>query len=360
MSRVDIANLETALYGIPNDESLDDATQSFDELELIVVKLETSDGERGLGFTYTIGEGGAAIREFIETTLRPETEGAPAAPRPARDHLRAATTFVGREGISELAIAAIDIALWDALGRRLDAPLYEVLGGVERAVPAYETNGGWLQYDVETLVENAERAAADGFAGMKMKVGRGHAEDASRVRAVRETLSDRMELMVDANCSYTVADARRFARHVSEVPLAWLEEPLEKGDYAAHAQLREHVDVPIALGENLYNECQFKQALTTGAADVLQPDVCRVGGITPWLAVADAAQTWDLPVAPHYVEPLHVHLAVPFENVPYIEHHSTVLDTVIESPLTLRDGAFRPPSDSGHGIRFDGLAEFRK
>jgi len=360
MSRAEIAEVETALYGVPNEESLDDATQSFDELELVVVSVETTDGANGLGFTYTIGEGGAAIREFAETTLRPAVEGGPAAPRPARDRLRGATTFVGREGVSELAIAAVDIALWDALGRRLDAPLYELLGGSERAVPAYETNAGWLQYDVETLVENAERAADEGFAGVKMKIGRGHDEDAARVRAVRDALPDGTELMVDANCSYGVADARRFAGRVSDVPLAWLEEPLEKGDYAAYADLRERVDVPIAIGENFYNEHQFKQVLAAGGADVVQPDVCRVGGITPWLAVADAAQTWDVPVVPHYVEPLHVHLAAPFENVPYVEHHSTVLDSVVESPLEFRDGAFRPPSDPGHGIRFDGLDSYRK
>lgn len=355
-----IADIETGLYGIPNEESLDDATQSFDELELVVTEVETDDGGRGLGFTYTIGEGGSAIREFVETTLRPAADGAPAAPRRARDRLRAATTFVGREGISELAIAAVDIALWDALGRRLDAPLYELLGGTEREIPAYETNGGWLQYDEVTLVENAHRIADEGFAGMKMKVGRGHAEDAARVRAVREALPDDVELMVDANCSYSVAEGRRFANRVSDVALAWLEEPLDKGDYAAHADLRERIDVPIAVGENLYNERQFKQVLAAGAADVVQPDVCRVGGVTPWLAVADAARTWDAPVAPHYVEPLHVHLAAAFENVPYVEHHSTVLDRVAESPLAPTDGAFRPPSDPGHGIRFDGLEEFRK
>ena len=353
-----VTDVDVELYGVPNEESLNDATQSFDELELIVVEVETDDGP-GLGFTHTIGEGGSAVREFVEATLAPVLVGETAAPRVARDRLRAATTYVGREGVSELAVSAVDIALWDALGRRRDAPLYELVGGERREVPAYQTHGGWLQYDVDELVENAHDAANRGFAGMKMKVGRGHAEDAARVRAVREALPDGMDLMVDANCAFTVPEARRFVSHL-DVPLDWLEEPLDKGDFAGHADLRDRVDVPVALGENLFNETQFKQAMAAGAADVLQPDVTRVGGVTAWVGVADAARLWNLPVAPHYVEPVHVHLATAFDNVPYIEHHSTVLDSVTETPLELDDGTFTPPDRPGHGIRFEGLDAYRK
>jgi L-alanine-DL-glutamate epimerase-like enolase superfamily enzyme len=354
-----ITDVRTALYGIPTEESLNDATQSFDELELIIVRIETDEG-KGMGFTHTIGEGGSAIHKFVETTLAPELVGSTAAPRIVRDELRAATTYVGREGVSELAISAIDIALWDALGRRLDTPLYELVGGERRKVPAYQTHGGWLQYDKSELVENAHDAAERDFAGMKMKVGRGHAEDAARVQAVQKVLPDGMDLMVDANCSYTVSEARRFARHLGDLTLDWLEEPLDKGDFAGHADLRDRIDVPIALGENLFNEIQFKQAMAAGAADVLQPDVTRVGGISAWIAVADAAHVWDFPVSPHYVEPIHVHLAAAFDNVPYIEHHSTVLDSVMAEPPELEAGTFAPPTRPGHGIRFEDLDAYRK
>lgn len=359
MSDPTIADVRTGLYRVPNEEALEDATQSFDVLELVTAEVTLSDGTEGLGFTYTIGEGGAAMREFLETTLVPIClDDCPAAPRAARERLRAATTFVGREGISEPAIGAVDVALWDALGRRRDAPLYELLGAERRSVPAYQTHGGWLQFSVEELVDHAEEAADRGFAGVKMKVGRGHAEDARRVAAVREVLPERMDLMVDANCAYSVPAARRLAAALAETPLAWLEEPLNKGDYAAHADLRDRVDVPIALGENLFNPTQFKQAVAHGAVDVLQPDVGRVGGITPWLTVADLGAAWGLPVSPHYLEPIHVHLCVAYDNVPYMEHHSTVLDSVSVAPLELQDGGFVPPDEPGHGIRFEGLERY--
>jgi L-alanine-DL-glutamate epimerase-like enolase superfamily enzyme len=354
-----VTDLRTGLYGVPNEESLDDATQSFHELELVVVEVECDDGTEGLGFTYTIGEGGSSILEFVRSTLEPLVVGESAAPRAAVERMRAGTTFVGRAGVSELGIAAVDIALWDALGRRTGEPLYALLGGDRVEVPAYETNGGWLQFSEAQLVENAETAAEAGFVGMKMKVGRGHAEDARRIRAVREALPERMDLMVDANCSFTVPEARRFCRHV-DVPLDWLEEPLLKDDVAGHADLRAQVDVPIATGENAYTEREFAQLVRMDAVDVLQPDVCRVGGVTAWAGVAELARAAGLPVVPHYVEPVHVHLAAAFGNVPSIEHHSTVLNEVLASPPALEGGRFTPPDEPGHGIRFAGLGEYEK
>jgi len=356
MSR--ITDVRTELYRIPNETALEDATQSFEGLELVTVRLTDETGTHGVGFTYTIGSGGTTIRTFLEEVCSPIVEGGPAAPRALRDELAANTTFVGREGISELALSAVDIAAWDLLGNRLGTPLYELLGGDRRPVPVYQTDGGWLHFDVETLVRNAEDAVEEGFFGFKMKVGRGHDEDEARVRAASEVLPPGVDLMIDANCSYTVDGARRFARRVRDVDLAWFEEPLEKGDYAAYADLRRHVDVPIATGENLYNVTQFKGIVERGGVDVLQPDVARVGGITPWMAVAELAEAWGLPVSPHYVEPIHVHLAVCYDGVPYVEHHSTVLDRVVREPLTVSDGTFEPPAEPGHGIVFDGLEAY--
>lgn len=355
-----IDDCTVSLYGVPNEESLDDATQSFDRLELVVATLTTTDGVEGMGFTYTIGRGGSAIARLLETTIAPMVVGEQAAPRTVRETVRSNTTFVGREGISELAISAMDIALWDALGKRAELPLYELLGGERSSVPMYQTDGGWLQYDEGTLVANAEEIAAKGFAGMKMKVGLSPAEDEQRVRAVRETLPADVSLMIDGNCSYTVNEARLLAGRISDLGIGWFEEPLDKGDYAGYADLRSKVNVPIALGENLYNETQFSQVIGRNAADILQPDVCRVGGISPWLAVANTARTHGLPLSPHYVEPLHAHLAVPFDVIPYIERHSTVLDSVMETPVTPDDGAYTPSSDPGHGIEFDGLDRYRR
>lgn len=352
-----ITNIETGIYVIPNEETLEDATQTFDKLELITAIVETSSGVEGVGFTYTIGRGGSAVKEFLDTVLVPRLENASVAPQTAYNDLRDETTFIGREGISEFAIAAVDTALWDAKGKEMGAPLYELLGGRRERVPAYETNGGWIQFDEERLRENAQRVADEGFAGMKMKIGRGHKEDATRIRAVREELSDEQDLLVDANCSFTVSEARKFVNELN-VSLGWLEEPLQKGDYSGYADLRSKVNIPIALGENVYNTTQFKQVLSQGAADVLQPDVSRVGGITPWLTVAHTADLWNTPISPHYVEPIHVHLVAPFDNVPYIEHHSTVLNKVVESPLELENGGFIPPDRPGHGMVFDNLEQY--
>ena len=350
-----ISEVRTGLYRIPNETALEDATQSFDSLELVTAELITETGGRGIGFTYTIGSGGTAILEFLDSVCVPIVRGEPAAPRHLRTTLAAETTFVGREGISELALAAVDTAAWDLLGKRRGAPLYELLGGHRCEVPSYQTDGGWLHFDEETLVQNAEASVEAGFHGVKMKVGRGHGEDVRRIEAVDSVVPDGVDLMIDANCAYTVDQARRLADRLGTVDLAWFEEPLEKGDYAAYADLRDRVDVPIATGENFYNTTQFKQIVERGGVDVVQPYVARVGGITPWIGVAEFADAWGLALSPHYIEPIHAHLAVAYDNVPYIEHHSTVLDEVTEDPLAPEDGAFVPPKTPGNGVEFAGL-----
>lgn len=353
-----VTALRTDLYAIPIDDALEDATQSFHTLELVIVELETDDGTTGLGLTYTIGQGGTAIRAFIESALRPVVVGSSAAPRAAYQSMREETTFVGREGISELAISAVDIALWDAFGRRVGLPLYALLGGESQPVTAYETDGGWLDRSENELIDTAERITEEGYAGMKLKLGRGHAEDERRVRAVAGVLSEEKELMIDANCGYTVQEGRRFATRIQDIDVAWLEEPVDKGDYAALADLRSQVTVPIATGENFYNPEQFKQVIEVGAVDVIQPDVARVGGVTAWMRVAELAAAWNLPLSPHYLEALHVHLAAVTDTVPYIEHHSTVLDRVLNAPLEFSSGPVTPPDVPGHGIRFEGLDEY--
>lgn len=353
-----IRTVDTSLYRVPNEQTLEDATQSFDVLEIVAITAESDAGHRGLGFTYTIGRGGAAIKRFLDDELVPLLEGQPVAPRAVRSTLRGETTFTGREGISEFAIAAIDIAVWDLLGKHASLPLCELLGGTREPVTMYETDGGWLQYDADTLVENAREIASDGFAGMKMKVGSSVDRDIERVSAVGDALPAELDLMIDGNCSYSVPEARQLANRLDDVAITWFEEPLLKGNYAAYADLRCRVDVPIATGENFYNETQFRQVIDRNAVDYLQPDVCRVGGITPWMTVADQAATAGLPVSPHYIEPIHAHLACAADNVPYIEHHSTVLNEVLAEPVEVEEGRITPPNRPGHGMSFQDVEQY--
>lgn len=354
-----IRTVDTSFYRVPNEQTLEDATQSFDTLEIVALTAESDDAHRGLGFTYTIGRGGTTIKRFLDDELVPLLEGQPIAPRTVQSSLRGETTFVGREGISELAIAAVDIAVWDLFAKSAGLPLCELLGGAREPVTMYETDGGWLQYDADTLVKNAQEIASEGFAGMKMKVGSSVDRDVERVRAVRGALPTDLDLMLDANCSYTVPEARRLANRLDDVAITWLEEPLLKGDYASYADLRRRVNVPIATGENFYNETQFQQVIDRNAVDYLQPDVCRVGGITPWMTVADQAATTGLPVSPHYIEPIHAHLACAADNVPYIEHHSTVLDELLANPIKVDDGRILPPNRPGHGVLFEDVEQYR-
>lgn len=354
-----IEDLSVEQYAVPVPDALDDATQTFDVLEVVVVKVTTEAAVQGLGFTYTIGEGGAAIASFVANVLEPVVIGRQLQPRSLYAAMRAATTFVGREGISELAISAVDIACWDGLARTQDLPLYALLGAGGESIPAYDTSRGWLQYDEDTLAANAEAVAAEGFAGMKMKVGRSVAEDVSRIRTVRAALPATCDLMLDANCGLTVQSTRRLCRALDDLDIAWLEEPLEKGDHAGYADVRDRVDVPLAAGENCYSPDQFGQLLAVDGIDVLQPDVCRVGGVTGWLQVAALAATRQLPIAPHYIEPIHAHLVQAAPTTLYLERHSSVLEELLSWDGILEDGTFTPGRSAGHGLALRDEQQYR-
>jgi L-alanine-DL-glutamate epimerase-like enolase superfamily enzyme len=140
------------------------------------------------------------------------------------------------------------------------------------------------------------------------------AEDVARLSAVRDAVGEDWDIMTDANQGFTLAEAMRRARHLETLDVAWFEEPLPADDVAAHAELSRHTSVPIAVGESLYSPSQFKDYLQVGACSIVQVDVARIGGITPWLKVAHMAEAFNVPVCPHFLMELHVALCCAVPN----------------------------------------------
>jgi hypothetical protein len=196
-----------------------------------------------------------------------------------------------------IALAAVDLALWDL--RAAGTGLVDTLGRRRDSVPVYGS-GVNRHYTLKELVAQAERWASRGLTAAKIKVGLDDlAEDVERVAAVRATLGPDALLMVDANQLWDLPRAIRAAEAFRPYDPYWIEEPLPAADVAAYARLRESVDVPIALGENTYTTYEFRDLLAAGACDIVQPNVVRVGGITPFLRIADLARTYDIPTFPH-------------------------------------------------------------
>ncbi len=331
-----------------------DAIQSFVSQETPIVRLTCDDGSQGVGYSYTIGTGGSSVIALIADHLAPKLIGRDA------DEIEAIwkdlfflthATAVG--AITALALAAIDTALWDARCRRIGLPLWRAAGGAQRRVPVYSTEGGWLHLSADELVAQSLQARDDGFRGVKIKVGRPHvSEDVARLSAVREALGPGFEIMTDANQGFTVAEAIRRARHFEPLDLAWFEEPLPAEDLGGHIRLAASTSLPIAVGESIYSIQHFREYLQRDACSIVQADVARIGGITPWLKVAHLAESFNVPICPHFLIQLHVSLTAAVPNAPWVEWIPQ-LDDVTTSRIEVRGGYAIPPETPGLGIDWD-------
>ena len=331
-----------------------DAIQSFVTQETILLTLRCSDGIEATGYAYTIGTGGSSVVALLRDHLVPRLLGRnplyiEAIWKDLFFHTHA--TAVG--AITSLALACVDTALWDWRARSQQLPLWQLLGGAQQRVPVYTTEGGWLHLDAAELVDQTLAAQAQGFRGAKIKVGRSHvSEDVARLRAVREAVGPGFEIMTDANQGFNRPEVVRRAAAFASFDLAWLEEPLPAEDVAGHWQLREHTAIPVAVGESMYHLSQFREYLEQGACSIVQPDVARIGGITPWVKVAHLAEGFDVPVCPHFLMELHVSLCAGVPNAAWVEYIPQ-LDDITTSRIRVEGGYAYPPDTPGLGIEWD-------
>jgi len=330
-----------------------DAIQAFTKQETVFVRIRTDDGAEGLGYTYTIGTGGRAIMALIQYDLAPHLIGED----PERiEYLwrklwfMTHATVVG--AVTSLALCAIDTALWDLRSRVLKRPLHLLLGGAKPRIPLYDTEGGWLNIDEAELVAGAEASKSKGLTGIKIKVGRSTVrEDMRRLAAVRKAVGDDIEIMVDANQGFTVSEAIRRTKAFEPFQLCWMEEPLPAEDLNGHVRLSRSTATPIAVGESIYSVSHFREYMQRDACSVIQVDVGRVGGITPWMKVAHMAEGFNMSICPHFLMELHLPLCCAVTNSQWLEHIPQL--SSISQPIRM-EGAFSYPSEApGLGIAWD-------
>jgi L-alanine-DL-glutamate epimerase-like enolase superfamily enzyme len=328
-----------------------DAIQSFVSQETPMVRITDSDGATGIGYTYTIGTGGPSIIKLLEHTLLPALMGREAneVERIWRDLLFLThATSVG--AITSLALAAIDTALWDLRCKKASMPLHIMAGGAQTSVPLYTTEGGWLHLEPAALVDDALKAKELGFGGSKIKIGRPHVrEDVMRLTAVRDAVGGSFEIMTDANQAFHVDEAIRRARHYEAIDIAWFEEPMTADDISGHQRLAASTSIPIAVGESLYSLLHFREYLQRNACSIIQVDVARIGGITPWLKVAHLAESFNIPVCPHFLMELHVALCCAVPNARWVEHIPQ-LDSLTNTAMRREKGRAFPSTRPGLGI----------
>lgn len=355
MSALRLDRIAVDHFRVPLPVVFSDSTHGeITHFELVTVRLTDSDGAEGMGYTYTVGAGGGAIRTLIDKDLRPLLDGAdPTRIERLWETMWWGLHFIGRGGAVAFAMAAVDIALHDLAARRAGLPLWRHLGGHDARVMAY-AGGIDLLFPVPQLLDQTRANLEKGFRAIKMKVGRANpAEDAPRVAAMRELLGPGFPLMVDANMGWRVDQAITGARLLQPYGLVWLEEPTIPDDVEGHVRIAEAGGVPIATGENFHTLYEFQRFIAAGAVAFPEPDAATLGGITPWMKVARLAEAHNLPVTSHGVHDIHIHLLAAVPNKSYLEMHGFGLERFQAEPLRIVDGFASAPERPGHGIELD-------
>jgi L-alanine-DL-glutamate epimerase-like enolase superfamily enzyme len=324
----------------------------------VLARVTTSDGVTGFGYVVyprpdlmtTIGH---AARELGQQLIGMSVLDQEA----AWDRLARRGDWVGPGGLLHIALAPLDVAVWDAAGKTLGQPLFRLLGGYRDRLPSYGSDGLWYSLPLDELAANARRHVESGFGAVKLRLGKDATpeQQADRVRAVREAVGPQLRIRVDATESWTLTQARRTGRALQEAGIAWLEDPVHHLDVAGLRELRNQLEVPIAAGEHLYHLDAFRTTLDARAVDVIILDLARVGGITPWRKIAALAQAHRVPVCGHVVPEIQVHLlcAIPHGHlVEYVPRSAGILAAMPR----LEQGDLVAPQGPGLGLELDEAA----
>jgi L-alanine-DL-glutamate epimerase-like enolase superfamily enzyme len=353
----------------------------------LVVEIETDSGLVGIGEAGSAGGPLASSQVVVEQELKPLLLG--------EDPLRIEylwqkmfqrTRQHGRRGLVMHAISGIDIALWDLAGKVAGLPLYRLFGAYRDRVEAY-FSGGFYQEgkDIAGLVEEAERAVAQGYRGMKMKIGRNPStqtnlrellaqhemcvvsleEDLARVAAVRQALGPEAKLMVDINCAWSPALAIQMGKAMEPYHLYWIEEPVATDDWRGSAEVARALGTAIAGYETEIGLYGFRELITQGAVDIVQPDIAWAGGFTECRRIAALAHAYNLMVAPHafssaivLVASMHLLASIPNGLVLEFDQNPHALrEELLKEPLRVdQDGFVKLPDRPGLGVELDPVA----
>jgi mandelate racemase len=319
---------------------------------LLLIDLQTREGVTGRAYLFcyldAAGPAAAALVRDCSALLA----GQPAAPASVRRALETRFKLIGLRGIAAMVAAGIDMACWDALAVSAGLPLARLLGGGLRPTPAYNSNGLGL-LSPEAAADEALELVAEGFRGIKMRLGRPRAgDDLAAVRAVRKAIPADVHLMADYNQALSAAAARERCRGLDGEGLYWIEEPVRHDDYAGSAALAALLDTPVQIGENFAGPRTMAHSLAMRASDYVMPDVERIGGVSGWMEAAALAHVAGIEVSSHLFPEISAHLLAVTPTAHWLEYVDWA-DAILQEPLRPADGCIAPPDRPGSGIAWD-------
>jgi mandelate racemase len=347
-----IHGLRARPVDIPMRRPLQTGAGTVRTAPLVLVDLQTTEGVIGCSyvFVYTSLALGPVVQ--LLTSLGEAIAGQAVAPLDIEAQLQRRFRLLGPQGLTGMAMAAIDMAAWDALARAAQLPLVRLLGGAPRPIQAYDSRGVGL-VGPERAAEEAAAMAAEGFRALKVRLGYPDARaDLSVVQAVRRAVGDEVQLMVDYNQCLTVPEAVARARALAGEGLAWIEEPTRADDYVGHACIRQAAVTPIQLGENWWGPHDMAKSIAAGASDYVMPDVMKIGGVSGWLRAAAQADAAGLPLSCHLFPELCAHLLAVTPTAHWLEYVDWAAPILTAPPIVV-NGQLSPSPRSGSDVAWD-------
>ena len=353
---VKISELRVRAVKVPMVQPHRTASGIITESPLVLTDVLTEDGVVGhsMVFTYTV----AALKPTAELIKNLETlvVGEPLAPAEIAQRLARRFRLLGPQGLVAIALAAIDMALWDAMARTYSISLIRLLGGIEKSIPAY----GAVGFEgVSGSAQGAEEWAKRDFKGVKAKIGYATLrEDLEVVRAMRKAVGNEMAIMVDYNQSLSPAEAVRRLRALDGEALTWAEEPVLAHDYDGHAFVAREIHTPIQCGENWWGPIELQQAIQVRASDYVMLDVMKIGGVTGWLNAAALAEAHSIPLSNHLWPEISAQLMCLSPMAHYLEY-ADWWNPILEEPLRVEHGMATVEAVVGSGVSWNERAVTR-
>ena len=351
-------------FRLPAGKTVTMGIGSTTKRDTIIVRVETSEGITGYGEAHP-GRSPGAVVSIIHNTLAPMLIGMKATDCVGvwqRVHRMQLSSHGVGSGAS-LGLSGIDMALWDIRGKAANMPLYELLGGSKKRIPAY-AGGISLGYQPkESLAEEAQSYIEQGYRAIKLRLGDSARADIERVKHVRKVVGNEIDILTDANTAYSMDDARRVLPVLADIQAGWLEEPFACSDFHSYREAAKITPlVPLAAGENHYGRFEFAQLLEAGAVQIWQPDLSKCGGITEGLRIAAMASAYRIPMNTHSSatginHAATIHFAAAIENAGYFEacvsHFNPLRDMFGQVFEIGSDGCVEPLDKPGIGIEVD-------
>lgn len=350
-----ITAVKTSILRVPNPPP---RSTFYPFNSYVVARIRTDEGIEGLGYTMLVnGDGASTVRAYLDDNLIPRLIGEdPLFIGKIWQKMYDGDRGLRKKGVPVYAKSAIDIGLWDILGKSIGRPIWQLLGGVKDRVPIYGS-GGYFTYSVGDLVKAAEESLALGCRHYKIKIGIPDIMvNVHRVRDLRKALGDDVGIMVDANQRWDVHTNIRVGKLIEPYDIFWYEEPVYADNIGQCAEVARRINIPVAAGENEYTRYGFRDLIAQGGVRVLNPSIQRCGGISEMVKIANLAAAYDVKIAPHLAPELSVHVMAAIPNGLFIEWSVSRPTDLWREDMQVVDGAILAPNRPGHGMEFSDKA----